>query len=130
MEPLPKQGCEQQHQDQGVQGLVSVEPLPKQGCEKKWAEERESTKSLSGTPAEAGVRESWAADHYRAIHRSQWNPCRSRGASWKVAAHEGGRRGLSGTPAEAGVRGAKVMRKGVRRASLSGTPAEAGVRGD
>ena len=60
--------------------------------------------SLSGTPAEAGVREVVNQIRFATDNGSQWNPCRSRGAS-------AGRRGrvpmspcLSGTPAEAGVR--------------------------
>ena len=58
VEPLPKQGCEHlllrltEHRSP-----VSVEPLPKQGCE--------SGEVTIGEGGEA----------------SQWNPCRSRGAS-------------------------------------------------
>ena len=85
---------------------VSVEPLPKQGCE--WTTcftMLRKPKSLSGTPAEAGVRgdffinkKTWVDNvsveplpkqgceltsvsiYFRKIS-SQWNPCRSRGAS-------------------------------------------------
>ena len=128
VEPLPKQGCEiSKLVKSSDQPRVSVEPLPKQGCEKD--EAKRITKLI----------------------RSQWNPCRSRGArssGWHgiQLAH-----GLSGTPAEAGVRdeyiaipsivgGVSVeplpkqgcekfmMQNAGLMAGLSGTPAEAGVR--
>ena len=37
-------------------GKVSVEPLPKQGCEENFHAKVDAALSLSGTPAEAGVR--------------------------------------------------------------------------
>ena len=108
--------------------------------------------SLSGTPAEAGVRAASRVEE-AASGWSQWNPCRSRGArsecgTWvyyKLPC-------LSGTPAEAGVRAwshvisvgsflvsvEPLPKQGCERAGLarpqrgsglSGTPAEAGVRG-
>ena len=105
MEPLPKQGCEEEEERKHAELMVSVEPLPKQGCEgtgtghpasgstvsveplpKQGCELVEKVvkanklPSLSGTPAEAGV---------RAV-----NSCSI--CSWKQC--------LSGTPAEAGVR--------------------------
>ena len=90
---------------------VSVEPLPKQGCEMSCGTSFVRRKSrLSGTPAEAGVRaarprtyEEWLPvsveplpkqgcephDHelMKNGYQSQWNPCRSRGASWLCEEH-------------------------------------------
>ena len=84
---------------------VSVEPLPKQGCENDYhANYKGDAPSLSGTPAEAGVRE-----------LSE----RSLNMEWY---------GLSGTPAEAGVRDGISHSNTYRSRRLSGTPAEAGVR--
>ena len=128
VEPPPMQGCEACETQLEAEMLkVSVEPPPKQGCEKleralqraqeksQWNPRRSrgarrrqgnffghvsslsgtpaeagvravvpqtllgSLASLSGTPAEAGVREAvgWLED---AADRSQWNPRRSRGA--------------------------------------------------
>ena len=59
---------------------VSVEPPPKQGCEAK----------APPTPSKTEM--------------SQWNPRRSRGASWNWMVSDGPGHSLSGTPAEAGVR--------------------------
>ena len=59
---------------------VSVEPLPKQGCEVNSRESFYITTRLSGTPAEAGVR-GVLEETFAASEESQWNPCRSRGAS-------------------------------------------------
>ena len=64
---------------------VSVEPLPKQGCEvcNMGLRLLDAKFGLSGTPAEAGVRE--AGNSIRAYcYKSQWNPCRSRGARFIV----------------------------------------------
>ena len=64
-----------------MQSLVSVEPLPKQGCERLVMPGiRQRFSSLSGTPAEAGVRVAPKCMNRLDIRR------------------------LSGTPAEAGVR--------------------------
>ena len=61
--------------------MVSVEPPPKQGCEPEDKGPRYNPEwSLSGTPAEAGV---------RVVNGGGWNYLTRR---------------LSGTPAEAGVR--------------------------
>ena len=129
MEPPPKQGCElAKCMSDYVARFVSVEPPPKQGCEKKeeddmnhlstsqWNPRRSRgasihvrdygccATSLSGTPAEAGVRvvgffmnspdddvsvepppkqgcEPTASGSPEGSRRSQWNPRRSRGAS-------------------------------------------------
>ena len=106
---------------------VSVEPPPKQGCEQKRGALCYPLRSLSGTPAEAGVRVEEATDALM-INESQWNPRRSRGARRSEPGVEFLERSLSGTPAEAGVRALRMVhqRTGYRR--LSGTPAEAGVR--
>ena len=103
--PCRSRGASGEKRSQRRIGQVSVEPLPKQGCELiKTALNTKST-SLSGTPAEAGVRDVQLA----ALRPSYW--------------------GLSGTPAEAGVRGARDVRLRLEHMSrLSGTPAEAGVR--
>ena len=65
-----------------IVNLVSLEPLPKQGCETEERETMSYDSSLSGTPAEAGVRVVYDAGMMLS------SP------------------GLSGTPTEAGVRGA------------------------
>ena len=59
VEPPPKQGCEEEVVDvYTLQCIVSVEPPPKQGCEDELPLPGELQGSgLSGTPAEAGVRE-------------------------------------------------------------------------
>ena len=81
MEPLPKQGCELSC---GItlkkRDVVSVEPLPKQGCEAAAVDMWWPGRGLSGTPAEAGVRECDSRNRDKLKER------------------------LSGTPAEAGVR--------------------------
>ena len=82
---------------------VSVEPPPKQGCEDKWVEEIANRDRLSGTPAEAGVRAAGEILNTGSA-QSQWNPRRSRGASFNSVNHCHASRRLSGTPAEAGVR--------------------------
>ena len=82
-----------------------MEPLPKQGCE--------IAPSLESVWEE----------------KSQWNPCRSRGARSRCQVLARRYRGLSGTPAEAGVRAECSPKKRQRCTRLSGTPAEAGVRG-
>ena len=69
------------------QKRVSVEPLPKQGCEKAGRILDCRLTSLSGTPAEAGV---------RVISLMTVACCYS---------------SLSGTPAEAGVRVGRVLDK-------------------
>ena len=103
VEPLPKQGCEytgEQMYDFAVVSQwnpcrsrgasarrgswlvrcgVSVEPLPKQGCEWPMRWSTVAKWSLSGTPAEAGVRDGIILTK-RVNDMSQWNPCRSRGA--------------------------------------------------
>ena len=114
---------------------------------------KQGSRGLSGTPAEAGVRGAYCYAVAVALGKSQWNPCRSRGAScghgWidsdethvsvEPLPKQGCERAcllglssplpsLSGTPAEAGVR-VEVQGEQVRSAPrLSGTPAEAGVR--
>ena len=82
VEPLPKQGCEgtenptiviEQWGLSGTPAEAGVRvylPLPRQGAEH----------CLSGTPAEAGVRAFLAIAVYGGDRKSQWNPCRSRGA--------------------------------------------------
>ena len=81
VEPLPKQGCESaSHADYAYEDEVSVEPLPKQGCESAPETQPTETISLSGTPAEAGVRAILPSALTRFSAQSQWNPCRSRGA--------------------------------------------------
>ena len=104
VEPLPKQGCEQSSRNPLSRRIaVSVEPLPKQGCEMLIKHRRLPRNGLSGTPAEAGVRDvNWTLDGYSGL--SQWNPCRSRGASWWPMLSLIVAKCLSGTPAEAGVR--------------------------
>ena len=58
-------------------GQVSVEPLPKQGCERQIPRPSSNEVSrLSGTPAEAGVRDGNETTNLRHAP-SQWNPCRS-----------------------------------------------------
>ena len=81
VEPLPKQGCEHKNLNHlMLQFHVSVEPLPKQGCEENMMSRMDKIiesqwnpcrsrgarslaslvathESLSGTPAEAGVRD-------------------------------------------------------------------------
>ena len=105
---LPKQGCEAASPAQRKIGHnVSVEPLPKQGCEalnandvveiqyrSQWNPCRSrgasrlnglrcnAIRSLSGTPAEAGVRVGYEVANVMDSGSSQWNPCRSRGASF------------------------------------------------
>ena len=81
VEPLPKQGCEPENGSANI-GIrkVSVEPLPKQGCEDGGNVNYEWIKGLSGTPAEAGVRDF---------------------GYWRCYTHT---MSLIGTPAEAGVR--------------------------
>ena len=114
--------------DYCLDDVVSVEPLPKQGCE--LAEALAFSRALhrlSGTPAEAGVRvliavlihrtaqvsveplpkqgcEGWSNGAMLGAGASQWNPCRSRGASSIWSQQREASRSLSGTPAEAGVR--------------------------
>ena len=126
--------------------IVSVEPLPKQGCEgaeydpnswcnwSQWNPCRSRGASrldtvlkqietgLSGTPAEAGVREGISPGFQHNVG-SQWNPCRSRGARGKVfSERRGGRCCLSGTPAEAGVRVGLRRGSGQKRARVSVEP--------
>ena len=104
VEPLPKQGCERIYiatddategsqwnpcRSRGASSLcqiiptnrkVSVEPLPKQGCELITDDFKILEIRLSGTPAEAGVRVD-KGNLEDELEESQWNPCRSRGAS-------------------------------------------------
>ena len=81
VEPPPKQGCEPSRMGRSYRCVVvSVEPPPKQGCENTRWSNILTIMGLSGTPAEAGVRDLKLEKMY------QWA------------------RGLSGTPAEAGVR--------------------------
>ena len=119
VEPLPKQGCEETVK--GKQHHVSVEPLPKQGCEATGHGYQIMT-SLSGTPAEAGVRvrgEELRIDG----ESSQWNPCRSRGASIPLPWLHQGSVKSQWNPCRS--RGARSR---LETSRLSGTPAEAGVR--
>ena len=85
------------------------------------------TPSLSGTPAEAGVR-AFNLERLGKRTLSQWNPRRSRGASLLVIELFRDNYRLSGTPAEAGVRVFEYAGKNHKCRRLSGTPAEAGVR--
>ena len=71
--------------------LVSVEPLPKQGCEDEMKVFNDARARLSGTPAEAGVRD--FLKRRTALIQAR----------------------LSGTPAEAGVRGRDVVCQADRR---------------
>ena len=113
VEPPPKQGCEDTWWcHRWHRRRVSVEPPPKQGCEESWKYRQFDDARLSGTPAEAGVRvELTVAKDVNApglsgtpaeagvrgdpgrrgnaAVSSQWNPRRSRGASWRrrVALH-------------------------------------------
>ena len=129
MEPLPKQGCEWlRGRSIPRSRSVSVEPLPKQGCElyaityavyvvmSQWNPCRSrgarspiiilpamDQTCLSGTPAEAGVRDEGSGGKVQRA-ASQWNPCRSRGASFLAGHGNPLEACLSGTPAEAGVR--------------------------
>ena len=84
--------------------------------------------SLSGTPAEAGVRveDNIIHNHCKV---SQWNPRRSRGARSRIRKPRTFAQCLSGTPAEAGVRAVQDGDGYSAGHCLSGTPAEAGVRG-
>ena len=82
VEPLPKQGCEIKRTSHSKENReVSVEPLPKQGCEAIPRRQfGQRSRSLSGTPAEAGVRDAQVCRAVQGRRLSQWNPCRSRGA--------------------------------------------------
>ena len=107
VEPLPKQGCEKARKSpQARRGKVSVEPLPKQGCElNKPANSASLADSLSGTPAEAGVRDNicWT-DRYGTVVSVEPLPKQGcEGCCLRLVSRA--RRSLSGTPAEAGVRG-------------------------
>ena len=81
VEPLPKQGCEKAEEAAlaGEEGS-QWNPCRSRGARGKCAHRPRSISSLSGTPAEAGVRDGWNRLRYRETYR------------------------LSGTPAEAGVR--------------------------
>ena len=99
VEPLPKQGCEMEYLIQILIVLgVSVEPLPKQGCE--------SPKRRCKKP----------------VVSSQWNPCRSRGASRIVGCVDLRPGRLSGTPAEAGVRVGNTVDKRTETAQSQWNP--------
>ena len=108
--------------------MVSVEPLPKQGCEKVVGDLKKSIDDVSVEPLPKQGCERAHLFAARCIGMSQWNPCRSRGASQPNEIENYAAACLSGTPAEAGVRVAKDDAKRVAK-RLSGTPAEAGVRG-
>ena len=129
-----------------------MEPLPKQGCEAAWTKKISTLDRLSGTPAEAGVR-ALISDGVALFGESQWNPCRSRGASlqivtgnaliyrsqWNPCRSRGARafrflrlpRGIASQWNPCRSRGArgKYPKRGRKNRRLSGTPAEAGVRG-
>ena len=158
--------------------FVSVEPPPKQGCEDQLDENDQFNRTSQWNPRRSrGARLSFfSLPKFSRV--SQWNPRRSRGArpralivtsrfyesQWNPRRSRGARAmppdlavswsGLSGTPAEAGVRGAKHAlnllmahvsvepppKQGCENVCssyqsliwqrLSGTPAEAGVRGE
>ena len=157
--------------------LVSVEPLPKQGCERLVTAYGHIATSLSGTPAEAGVRALETFQFFvkfgglsgtpaeagvRGVnaryrdaraYRSQWNPCRSRGArglddtkavpkamsQWNPCRSRGASRGCGPGYLESAVSVEPLPKQGCElegrklielERSLSGTPAEAGVRGE
>ena len=154
VEPPPKQGCEGNcYLCDASHDAVSVEPPPKQGCEAALLDGVNRGLSLSGTPAEAGVRdflhgpmnslqnvsvelppkqgcEDAVGHAEHEVERSQWNPRRSRGAR-----HLCSRPWMSYIKSQWNPRrsrGARRSEPGVvaPRPSLSGTPAEAGVRED
>ena len=80
VEPPPKQGCEAAPwAGWPMVCIVSVEPPPKQGCESDTKVKIPASTCLSGTPAEAGVRDDRIVTKYHE-ELSQWNPRRSRGA--------------------------------------------------
>ena len=86
-----------------IVNLVSLEPLPKQGCETEERETMSYDSSLSGTPAEAGVR-AGAAVAVGAEIAVSVEPLPKQGCELHRQPSRLHR--LSGTPAEAGVRGA------------------------
>ena len=105
-----------------------MEPLPKQGCEGNCIQFNDDDgPSLSGTPAEAGVR----VLLYFLLSPSvlvSVEPLPKQGCEEALPPCASDSRCLSGTPAEAGVRVAKIKSFFMAMRRLSGTPAEAGVR--
>ena len=130
MEPLPKQGCETTKLSKMTSSVPSQwNPCRSRGARRRVSKIAGRAQSLSGTPAEAGVRVGLGGHSMGVGICLSGTPAEA--GVRVLGSPQGSRRpwGLSGTPAEAGVRAACSGASGAWTTSLSGTPAEAGVRG-
>ena len=153
VEPLPKQGCEEDHKPYIPPSTRSQwNPCRSRGARVPYLPHGWRIGSLSGTPAEAGVRddlpppsnkiilvsveplpkqgcESALMISMRCWTKSQWNPCRSRGARCGEWWEQADQRPVSVEPLPKQGCEMIYLKMVGYSASLSGTPAEAGVRG-